>query len=361
MKARSIKKFLVVLCLLVLLVHEGQAILFSKKIRFRGSNKFQFLTKFAIGEDTVGRAKLRARFIRPWSQGLETPDSIPIEFNLYKDDRWDEVIALDDNDCWGKAGLQTIDVWLNIPTNGEWTDLKEYNIDGHRQTKVWYISASDCEERAHSVLPTLPKLEVEIVLTNDGSHFSQEDMYIFPFYLIMFVVFSALMGKSILEFYRDFKSEETVENPLIPLMVSMNADLMHLGCMCLHLFFIYLDGSGFFVFSVFGRLFKIISQATMMWLLITISFGWTVTYKNMQETDIYILSAIFVVMIHLLIGALTYIDDDEHHKYHDFGGVQGVILMVLRLIIFGVFIYGIKDTGAKANSKQKSFLWSLTI
>ena len=169
------------------------------------------------------------------------------------------------------------------------------------------------------------------------------------------------MFKSITEFYRDFKTEETVENPLLPLMISINADLMHLGLMCIHLFFIYMDGTGFFVFSVFARLFKIISQATMMWLMLTISFGWTVTYKNMQETDIYILSAIFVVMVHLLIGALTYIDDDEHHKYHDFGGVQGVIMVVLRLIIFTVFVYGIRDTGKSANQKQKQFLWSLTI
>lgn len=177
----------------------------------------------------------------------------------------------------------------------------------------------------------------------------------------MFTVFTFFLGKTILEFYREFKTEETVENPLLPLVLSMNADLMHLGLMSIHLFFVYLDGSGFFVLSVFARLFKIISQATMMWLLITIAYGWTVTYKNMQESDIYILSAIFVIMIHLLIAALTYIDDEEHHKFHDFGGVQGVILMVLRLIIFAAFVYGIKETGKKANNKQKDFLWNLTV
>jgi hypothetical protein len=203
-------------------------------------------------------------------------------------------------------------------------------------------------------------MEIELYMDNNGSHFSQEDFYIFPFYLIMLAVFTFFLGKTIVEFYREFKTEDTVENPLLPLMVSINADLLHLGLMSIHLLFVWLDGTGFFVLSVFARLFKIISQATMMWLLITIAYGWTVTYKNMQETDIYILSAIFVVMIHLLIAGLTYIDDDEHHKYHDFGGVQGIILMFLRLIIFAAFVYGVRETAKKANNKQKDFLWNLT-
>lgn len=338
-----------------------QGLYTTKRIKFKGSSKFQFITKFAVGEDLTGLAQIRARFIKPWSRGANTPETIPFQLDLMANTNWDRVLDLPEDDCWGRAGQQNMDTWFNVPTNGEWTSYYSARIDAYHQTKIWYVAASDCEERMHTTVPDLPKLEIEITMTNDGSHFSQEDAYILPFYIIMFLVFAAFLGKSIMEFYRDFKSEETVENPLLPLMLSINADLMHLGLMSLHLFFIYLDGSGLFVFSVFGRLFKIISQATMMWLLITIAFGWTVTYKNMQETDIYILSAIFVIMVHLLIAALTYIDDDEHHKYHDFSGVQGFIMMFLRLIIFGVFVYGIRDTGNKAGNKQKEFLWQLTV
>lgn len=97
----------------------------------------------------------------------------------------------------------------------------------------------------------------------------------------------------------------------------------------------------------------------MIWLLMTISFGWTVTYRNMQETDVYILSAIFVVMIHLLIAALTYVDDAEHHKYHDFGGLQGIVLIVIRFITYAIFMYGISDTMTQAKEKQRQFLRSL--
>lgn len=66
-------------------------------------------------------------------------------------------------------------------------------------------------------------------MMNDNSHFSQEDMGILYFYLIMFCLFIVFLGKSILEFYRDFKKEDSFENPLIAVMISLNSDIMSLG------------------------------------------------------------------------------------------------------------------------------------
>lgn len=198
-------------------------------------------------------------------------------------------------------------------------------------------------------------------MMNDTSHFSQEDMGILPFYIIMLILFVVFQGKTILEFYRDFKKEDTLENPLIGLMVSLNSELTSLTFICIHLFVLSIDGSGFFVLSVFSRLLRTISQATMIWLIMTISFGWTVTYRNMQETDIYILCAIFVIMVHLLLTALTYVDDAESHKFHDFGGLQGIILICVRVIIYGIVLYGISETMTNASQKQKQFLKSLRL
>lgn len=354
-------KSLVLLALVVLIcIINVQAIFVNKKIKLKGSSKFMFLKKFAIGEELYGTLRIRFRFVSPYLKYIENQDTLPVAMFIHKYNGWDQSLLADPNDCYARRNHHAHTHTFNVPLNGEWTQEISISLQAGGQTQVHYVSVDDCDNRLWTVVPDLPKMEYELYMDNDGSHFSQEDFYILPFYLVMFTLFTFFLGKTILEFYREFKSEESVENPLLPLILSMNADLMHLGLMSIHLFFMYWDGSGFFVLSVFARLFKIISQATMMWLLITIAYGWTVTYKNMQESDIYILSAIFVIMIHLLIAALTYIDDEEHHKYHDFGGVQGVILMVLRLIIFAAFVYGIKETGKKANNKQKDFLWNLT-
>ena len=88
-------------------------------------------------------------------------------------------------------------------------------------------------------------------------------------------------------------------------------------------------GQGSIVLEIFARIFKIWAQVAISWLLLTIAFGWTVTFRYMEETDVYVVTAVFVAIVHLFITGLTFIDDDEYHKYHDFGGIQGFVLIVI--------------------------------
>jgi hypothetical protein len=87
-----------------------------------------------------------------------------------------------------------------------------------------------------------------------------------------------------------------------------------------------------------------------------IGYGWTITYKTVDEKDIFFILLLFVVMIHLMITALTFVDDDEYHKYHDFSGVQGFIIVALRLIIFLAYLYGFYTTHSEVSNKQKQYV-----
>ncbi len=64
-------------------------------------------------------------------------------------------------------------------------------------------------------------------------------------------------------------------------------------------------------------------------------------------------------MILVVLGKIT--TEDEHNKYHNFEGVLGKILVLIRTIVYCVFIYGIKDTYTKSSDKIKIFLRQLTI
>ena len=77
----------------------------------------------------------------------------------------------------------------------------------------------------------------------------------------------------------------------------------------------------------------------------------------MDEKDIYIILALFVLMVHLMITALTFVDDDEHHKYHDFSGIQGGIIVGLRMILFAAYSYGFYTTYTEASKKKKDAIW----
>lgn len=54
-----------------------------------------------------------------------------------------------------------------------------------------------------------------------------------------------------------------------------------------------------------------------------LAFGWTVSKHNLSldDLDITIPVAIFVLVMHALIGGLIFLDHDEYHKYHDYSGV----------------------------------------
>lgn len=66
------------------------------------------------------------------------------------------------------------------------------------------------------------------------------------------------------------------------------------------------------------------------------------------------LGAIFI--IHIFITALTFIDNGEHHKYHDFEGIPGLLLILIRLGIFGFFLYTVKNTMAVVARKNIAFM-----
>ena len=66
-----------------------------------------------------------------------------------------------------------------------------------------------------------------------------------------------------------------------------------------------------------------------------------------------------VVMIQVILAALTFVDIDAYHKYHDFAGVQGWILFFLKLIIYAYYLWCIYETKQKADRKQMVYLGTL--
>lgn len=134
----------------------------------------------------------------------------------------------------------------------------------------------------------MPRIEFELIMKNDVSHFSQEEVGILPFNIIILLLFAFFLGKSIVEFYKDFKYEQTFENPIIIMIISISCDLLSLLCMVIHQSVYAYDGDGVFALEVFSRMYKMIGQVGIIWLLLMISFGWTITYRNVTDHDLYI-------------------------------------------------------------------------
>ena len=77
-------------------------------------------------------------------------------------------------------------------------------------------------------------------------------------------------------------------------------------------------------------------------LLMLFAYGWTLSFQDIDwdnNLEFYVPVGSIMIALHLVLAAMTYIDLDSYHKYHDFAGIQGVLLVILRVLLFSYYIY----------------------
>lgn len=72
-----------------------------------------------------------------------------------------------------------------------------------------------------------------------------------------------------------------------------------------------------------------------------LAFGWTVTFKNTKDFDLYIPLASMLGVINIIMTTLNKVTDGNHNKFHVFDSIPAYIMVFFRLIGFGVFVAGI--------------------
>lgn len=142
----------------------------------------------------------------------------------------------------------------------------------------------------------------------------------------------------------EIKKSEEYENPLAVLLAAIFCQFVQLLFSLVHLFIYYFDGVGMYFFDYLSTIFSVLSQVLIISLIIMLAYGWTITFSNLHEHGYFVIEIGGTVLIHVLIAALTFIDNGEHHKYHDFEGFQGLLLVLLRLGMFGFFQYKVRET-----------------
>ena len=58
-----------------------------------------------------------------------------------------------------------------------------------------------------------------------------------------------------------------------------------------------------------------------------------------ESIEIFIPAVILIAMVHIIIATLTFVDIDASHKHHDFAGLQGWILVFLKVLIYMYFLW----------------------
>jgi len=99
---------------------------------------------------------------------------------------------------------------------------------------------------------------------------------------------------------------------------------------------------GIVVLDVFGTIFDMLSECVMTLVVLMLVNGWYTRFKKYDFDDgleVYAPLFLIVIMIHVLFGALSYVDQDAHHKYHDYSGWVGFLLIGAKLGLIGAWYY----------------------
>ena len=175
----------------------------------------------------------------------------------------------------------------------------------------------------------------------------------------MFFVFVGMMGYSTVKYIQESKKEESWINPQAFLVVAVIQEFFAILFKVLDLSIYMYDGEGTVIFRAFSTINQVLSGLTIITLLMLLAYGWTLHRDNLADFEIIGVVSFVVIAFHALVGVVTVIDHEEKHKYHDYAGIQGLVLVLARFALYAAFMYGLWRTMDKVTGKTSQFLVSL--
>ena len=185
----------------------------------------------------------------------------------------------------------------------------------------------------------MPNILFEVEALNGGSQFSQEDKWIIWIDLAMLFFVWFTLGRTIKNLASEFKQEETLENPLIVLMVGVVAEMCMVLCDSVNMLSIYLDGNAHWIMKGGVIVWRTSSEFMIICLLLFIASGWTITHKSLLDRENFVIMAGLIFFADCIGSTLNLYDHGEHHKFHDYSGWPGAFLVILRVVLFIVFMF----------------------
>ena len=79
----------------------------------------------------------------------------------------------------------------------------------------------DCEHNTHGRHKTLPKIEIELSLLNNGSQFPYEEQGLLNLHIVLLGMFALLFGTNIFSYVRFYKENMRYDSPHFILVIAL--------------------------------------------------------------------------------------------------------------------------------------------
>jgi len=315
-----------------------------------------------------------------------------LQVALYNQDTWDAYnkAIVEGSLCTTRlqmANFRTI-VPMGDLGEGESEDIKfkmDNEIKPEANSHYWYGIVADCSLEEYDAHP--PQLGYTLVFKNGNSHLPADEDGMFVshvFVFLMLVGFLAALAWGIMNSLNDTKQ---VHLSVLICGVATTCQLMSVICELHHLKVYMDDGLGmrwrftWMPMDFFSEVWQGISELLIQFTLISLAFGWTIIpntgneggffkalarpyelFKQVDRATTFV-GSLALTQFSLELAGRMY--EDDFNQFHDHEHWPGYLLMILRVLLAGLFTYGIwltkKNTAKNSEEEMTRFFRKLQL
>eukprot|EP00918_Siedleckia_nematoides_P094653 GHVU01207820.1.p1 GENE.GHVU01207820.1~~GHVU01207820.1.p1 ORF type:complete len:459 (+),score=44.62 GHVU01207820.1:72-1448(+) len=339
---------------------------------FELSNKtrFHYISKFGCN---IGACDNHFSFqvlsVRPHvTQALHTHGAdmqSQLKVRMFLDEEWETMDWSKGCDNMGRARG---DVTATVPINGTWSADVHLTSSQSVRPHMWYFVLETCDGqlqndivKAHETATVPTPLSTDVLLRywthsiqEGGSEYGYEYLrmrwWVHGQLLLYFAIGGYFIGKEVAELRTKPSLPPMVQVINLAFLLQIVATVLHL----VHLWVYNFNGTGVSFLDGGGTMFDIAAQIVKSSLLICIAMGYSLTTSNLAKGADYILPVgIVVTCVHVVMVGFSNMLGDTRYQYHPLEGPVGWALVVIRFVLYAVFVYSWKQTAERSSNLPK--------
>lgn len=305
----------------------------------------QYLTKFGVDLGT-GKWEIKAKLVKG-IKSYKKDVTYDVPLLLFRDSDWDSSIL----QCHNHEKAAT--TFLKVPADGTWSGLFTGTLGEVEEPHIWFFVLADCERKFGET----SKLRIELnIKSGDESELPVEMKGMKRIYTIVCILFTLLLGRNIHRLYKHFNQEEEFEAIIVMLNIAVVCQFISMVFYIFHISAYESNGKGVAAFEFFGSSGSFISDFIMIFLLLLVAQGWSITFRDFPSPEVYISVMIILGFLHFILSAIEMSFSDAYYLFSNYDGLLGWLIFVSRVIMLIWLYWNLSDILDKVPPNTNLFL-----
>jgi len=214
----------------------------------------------------------------------------------------------------------------------------------------WYIAISNCGETSKL------EFEYDFQFINVGGpwerQFSYDDQGLIEMYLIFWILFTLVTIVHLRGVWTLFSTKSF--HPIVKLLTTtLLLETFSLLCLFIHYVIYASNGIGANGLKGLGEILDMGTQLVFMFLLILIAKGWCITRTTITGQKLLLVVGSLFLIGYVSMFTWENVGRDRASSLYIYESVPGILLLVLRVITFGWFLWELRQTFIEEEDPKK--------